>query len=99
VGSASQRAAVCVEVLRLLNEERIRQGVSLNALAVRAGLSQSQVSRLGSATASNPTLDSLLRLAEALGINAGGLLVTALANVQRDKAPRRDRRRPAVTRR
>ena len=53
----------------------------MNVLAARAGLSQSLISTFES-TPWNPTLDSLLRIAEVLEVNLGDVIRQALANVQ-----------------
>jgi transcriptional regulator with XRE-family HTH domain len=76
-------AAVRLELVRLLRDERKRRGLSLNRLAAHAGLNQSTVSRLES-NPENPTLDSLLRVAEVLEVNLGELLARAIRRVERD---------------
>jgi len=48
----------------------------MNSLAAKAGLSQSMVSRLENLQG-NPTLDSLLRIAEVLDIELGQLITEA----------------------
>jgi transcriptional regulator with XRE-family HTH domain len=77
VPSEEQRKAVCAEVVRLLVEERKKQGVSGNLLASKAGLSQSLISSLET-NPWNPTLDTLLRIAEVLEIDLGEVLGKAL---------------------
>ena len=74
------RQAVCAELVRLLSGERKRQGVSMNALAGRAGLSQSFISMFESQPA-NPTVDTLLRICRVLEVNLGDLLSQAIGNV------------------
>lgn len=74
---ADRRRAIIQNVLRRLAEERERQGISKNALAAKAGLNQSVVSRLESGVASNPTIDSMLRIASALNVELGALLTRA----------------------
>lgn len=61
-------------VLWELAEERKRQGISKNALAAKAGLNQSVISRLEAGIAANPTIDSMLRISDALGVELGSLL-------------------------
>ena len=56
------------EIIRLLRDERFRQGLSMNAVAQRAGLSQSSVSLLESERR-KPTLETLLRLCDALSVD------------------------------
>lgn len=66
--SANQREAICSHVVRILKEERERQKFSMTRLAEKAGLSQSMVS-LVERDLRNPTLDTLLRISEALDID------------------------------
>lgn len=56
---------VCEEVAALLREERERQGLSMSAVAERAGLSQQMVSYVERGMRI-PTLETLLRLSHAL---------------------------------
>ena len=66
----SVRQAVCAEVARLLREERLRQGLSMTALAEQAGLSQQMISYVERGLR-NPTLDTLLRITGVLEIELG----------------------------
>ena len=68
------------EVARLLGEERTRQGLSMNRLAEKAGLSQSLVSSFEK-TPWNPTLGTLLRIASVLEVNLGDVISQAIKNV------------------
>lgn len=77
-----RRAAVAAEVVRRLKEAREARGLSMNALAAQAGLSQSMISRLEN-LAGNPTLDSLLRIAEVLEIKLGEAIARAEKAVDR----------------
>jgi len=70
------REAVIVQVVRLLREERERQRLSMNALAERSGLSQSMIS-LVERDLRNPTLDTLLRMADVLEVDLGTLIKRA----------------------
>lgn len=76
VAPQKQRDAVCSNVARLLKEERERQNLSLNVLAARAGLSRQMVSYIEQEER-NPTLETLLRLSGALGIELDELIKTA----------------------
>lgn len=75
------RAATCTEVIRILSDVRKAQGLSMNALAKKTGLSQPAISILESSQP-NPKLDSLLRIARALDLNPGKVLLQALRNVE-----------------
>ena len=79
---AERRNAICAEVVRLMANERERLKLSRNALASLTGLNQSTVSRLENYH-DNPTMDSLLRVGDALGINLGEFLRQAIENVDR----------------
>lgn len=80
MNKAESRKAVCAELARLLAEERERQAMSRNKLATLTGLNQSTVSRLES-DPDNPTLDSLLRIADALKVDLGKLLSKATRRI------------------
>jgi transcriptional regulator with XRE-family HTH domain len=59
-------------IQRLLNriqEERLRQGVSQNALAKTSGIKQAQISRLESGRSKDPSLATVLSLMGALGLS------------------------------
>lgn len=79
-----RRKAIVNDVLRTMAQERERQGLSRNGLATKAGLNQSVISRLESGISQNPTVDSLLRIADALDVDLGSLLTKA-SNVRRTK--------------
>ena len=73
------REKICSAVAKRLKEERVRQGLSLNLLAARAGLSRQTVTFIEQEER-KPTLDTLLRLTGALGVS----LETWLAEARRD---------------
>ena len=77
----NQRNAVHSAVIRLLREERERQGVSNYELAPKAGLSASTLSLI-ERELRNPTLDTLLRIAGVLEVELGELLIQASAEVR-----------------
>ena len=85
------RQAVCAELVRLLSGERKRQGVSMNALAGKAGLSQSFISMFESQPA-NPTVDTLLRICRVLEVDLGDLLKQAIVNAGATSKTARPRR-------
>ena len=76
VPKSSSRDAVCAAVAVALRKERERQSLSMNAVAERAGLSQQMVSYVERGMR-NPTLDTLLRITEALDIELALLLQRA----------------------
>lgn len=78
-----RRSAICAEVVRLMADERKRLKLSKNEIAYMTGLNQSTVSRLENYH-DNPTMDSLLRVADALKINLGEVLKLAIKNVDKE---------------
>jgi transcriptional regulator with XRE-family HTH domain len=70
------RKEICAEIVRLLIEERKRRRISGNSLAEKAGLSQSLISTLET-NPWNPTIDTLLRIADALKVDLGEIITKA----------------------
>lgn len=64
-----------------LRDERIRQRVSMDSLAAKSGLSQPMISYVERGMR-NPTLDTLLRIADALGVDLWELLRKASNRVK-----------------
>ena len=79
------RDKISAEVVKLLIAERKRQGVSGNALAEKTGLSQSLISTLETKPW-NPTLDTILRMGDALQVDIGELISKARKTVLKNKA-------------
>jgi transcriptional regulator with XRE-family HTH domain len=65
--------AVSTNVARLLRQERERQGMSMTRLAADAGLSQQMISYVERGLR-NPTLDTLLRMADVLEIDLSEII-------------------------
>lgn len=86
MSKSSLRDVIAANVVRLLREEREKRGLSMNVVAQRSGLSHSIVS-LVERDLRNPTLDTLLRIAEAIEIDLGEIITRAgeLASKQRKK--------------
>jgi transcriptional regulator with XRE-family HTH domain len=87
VSKTERRAAIGREVVRILKEERIRCSLSINRVAMISGLSQSTVSRLES-NPINPTIDSMLRVADVLELNLGDVFQRAISNVESSRRKR-----------
>ena len=68
MAKSKTRDAIEMAVVRLLREERQRRGLSMTRLAEGAGLSQGMIS-LVERDLRNPTLDTLLRMAEVLKVD------------------------------
>jgi transcriptional regulator with XRE-family HTH domain len=73
MGSSERPEAICSQVARILKEERERRGFSMTLLGERAGLSQQMVSYV-EREMRIPSLDTLVRLCEALGLRADGVV-------------------------
>ena len=76
--AAHRREKIHAAVIRLLREERERQGVSMYQLAPKAGLSQSALSLIDRGLRM-PALDTLLRITEVLEVKLGDILLRAEA--------------------
>ena len=79
----SPEEVVC-NVVRLIRKERESQGISMNVLSERAGLSQAMIS-LVERDLRNPTLDTLLRIANALELDLGKVISKAILAVGRKR--------------
>jgi len=77
-------------VARLLREEREKRQISMTALAERAGLSRTMI-RFVEREVRNPTLETLLRITNALGIDLSELIRKANAAVGKKGASARRR--------
>jgi len=76
VASSDKHRKICANVARLLRQEREKQAISLNALAKKAGLSRQIVSYIEQEKR-NPTLETLLRLTDALGVSLDAIIKKA----------------------
>jgi len=81
------RDAICSQVAKLFKEERLRQKLSMNRVAERAGLSYQMISYV-EREIRNPTLETMLRIAGALSLNLGGLITEAERATQ--SSPKKD---------
>ena len=75
---------ICAKVAQKLRQEREKRGLSMNRLAARAGLSQQMVSYV-ERQMRNPTLETLLRMARAMGMDLWPLIKKA----EKERALRR----------
>lgn len=80
----SYRESVCSHVVSILRQEREQQKVSMTRLAEMSGLSQGMISLIEHEQR-NPSLDTLMRICVALGVELSTVLVRAerLAKVGR----------------
>ena len=72
----SEREIICSAVAKALRTERLKQNLSMNVLAQRAGLHVSMISLL-ERDLRKPTLDVFLRIAEALEVDLWKILKSA----------------------
>ena len=86
MSKSSLREATSLAVVRALRDERLRQGISMERLAEKAGLSQGTIS-LVERDLRNPTLDTLLRVAEVLKVDLGRVIQQSAAEVSKVKKP------------
>jgi len=68
------RQAKMGEVIRLLKAERELRGLSLADVSERTGLSKSAISKLENNEDANPTINTLTKYADALGMTLGIVL-------------------------
>lgn len=74
--------AICSEVATLLRARRVEKGLTTTEVARRAGLSQQMVSYVEKRVR-NPTLDTLLRISDALDTDLPNLLRAAKKNARK----------------
>lgn len=70
---SAKRQAIIQNLATLLRDERIRQKLSLSEVAARAGIDRTMVMRVEERERT-PTIDVLLRIAEALEVDLWKLL-------------------------
>ena len=78
----SKREAITSNVIKALRLARQRKGLSMTVVAERAGLHVSMIS-LVERELRKPTLDTLLRIAEALEVNLANILKKAIEDAHR----------------
>jgi transcriptional regulator with XRE-family HTH domain len=76
VAEDPSRKIICSELAHLLKAERLRQKLSLNVLSARAGLNRQTVTFIEEEQRT-PTLDTLLRLTDVLGVPLEDLIQKA----------------------
>ena len=84
VSKDANREAIASNVIRLLREEREARGLSMNVVAQRSGLSHSIVSLI-ERDLRNPTLDTLLRIAEAIEVDLGSIVTEAIKTASKQR--------------
>ena len=77
-----ERQIISSKVVAALRAERLKQNLSMNVLAQKAGLHVSMVSLI-ERELRKPTLDVFLRIAEALGVDLWKILKSATGKAKR----------------
>jgi transcriptional regulator with XRE-family HTH domain len=85
VSKTSEREAIIGRLIELIQAERLRQKLSLNEVATRSGLSHTMIMRVEKRERL-PTIDTLLRIADALQIDLSSVLKRAVGSVKRGGA-------------
>ncbi len=80
-------SAICSEVARILKKERESRGFSKSIMAERTGLSRAMIGYVES-EARNPTLQTLLRMADALEVDLTDVIEQA--QKRKNKSERKD---------
>ncbi len=76
--------AVCVQIVRLLREERERKKLSKYAVAERSGLSEQMIGYVERGLR-QPSLETVVRMAAGLGVDLSVLIKRAYAAAVRSK--------------
>jgi transcriptional regulator with XRE-family HTH domain len=82
VSKTSEREAIIARLIELIRAARVRQKLSLNEVATRSGLSHTMIMRVEKRERL-PTIDTLLRIADALQIDLSSVLKRAIGSVKR----------------
>jgi len=84
VPSGVIQRAVCLQVIRLLREERERRGLSKYALSAQCGLAQQTISYMERGLR-HPSFETVLRIADGIGVDLEDILKQARAAVKAKK--------------
>lgn len=82
MASGIKQRAICAQVIKLLSEEREKRGLSKYALSARCGLAQQTISYMERGLR-QPTFETVLRIADGMGVNLEDVLKRARAIVSR----------------
>jgi len=86
VSKSNEREAIIASLIESIHAERLRQKLSLNEVATRSGLSHTMVMRVEKRERL-PTIDTLLRIADALEIDLSAALRQAIKTVRDGRGP------------
>ena len=79
--SGIKQRAVCAQVIKLLREERERRGMSKYTLSAQCGLAQQTISYM-ERELRHPSFETVLRIADGIGVNLEDVLKRARAVVK-----------------
>ena len=82
MSSGKQSPAIAAEVIRLLQKEREKRGISKYALAETSGLAKQTISYMEREMRS-PSFETILRITEAMELNLGDFIATARRTVEK----------------
>jgi transcriptional regulator with XRE-family HTH domain len=89
VSSGVKQHALSVQVIKLLQEERERRGVSKYTLSAQCGLAQQTISYMERGLR-QPSFETILRIADGIGVNLEDVLKQARSTTYQksDKKPK-----------
>jgi transcriptional regulator with XRE-family HTH domain len=82
VASGVKQRAICAQVIKLLREERERRGISKYLLSAQCGLAQQTISYM-ERELRHPSFETILRIADGIGVDLEDVLKQARANVSK----------------
>ncbi len=80
--SGIKQHALCVQVIKLLREERIRRKLSMYELSAQCGLAQQTISYMERGLR-QPSFETILRIADGIGIDLEDMLRKARVTVSK----------------
>lgn len=82
MASGVQQQAICAQVIKLLRAEREKRGISKYSLSAQCGLAQQTISYM-ERELRHPSFETILRIADGIGVNLEDVLKQARANVSK----------------
>ena len=82
VASGIKQRAMCAQVIKLLREEREKRGLSKYTLSAQCGLAQQTISYMERGLR-QPSFETILRIADGIGVNLEDVLSRARAAVSK----------------
>lgn len=82
MSSGANQRAICAQAIKILREERKRRGLSIYALSAQCGLAQQTISYVERGLR-QPSFETVLRIADGIGISLEDVLKQARAFVKK----------------